>query len=212
MSARGCPSRCVETETDEVDDVTLPLMMALERLSPLERAAFLLHDVFGVDFDEVAKTIGTRPGRVPPARQPRPQPCPRRRARASTFRRSKGCEIAEAFFTASRNGDMAALRALLAEDVALHADGGGKQPAALEPVVGLDDVMKLQTALARCSPPTVAARALRLDQRPAGLRHVERRRHAADDRARIEDGQIVAIYIMRNPDKLGQVGRVTGLN
>jgi AhpD family alkylhydroperoxidase len=52
------PEPIVDTEEDDVDDVTPPLMVALERLSPLERAAFLLHDVFGVGFDEVAETIG----------------------------------------------------------------------------------------------------------------------------------------------------------
>ena len=58
ISAPGCRSRSSKTEDDEIDDVTLPLMMALERLSPLERAAFILHDVFGIGFDEVAETIG----------------------------------------------------------------------------------------------------------------------------------------------------------
>ena len=55
------PEPVVESGEDEPDDVTLPLLMALERLSPLERAAFLLHDVFGFDFEEVAATIGREP-------------------------------------------------------------------------------------------------------------------------------------------------------
>ncbi len=55
------PEPVVESAEDEIDDVTLPLLVALERLSPLERAAFLLHDVFGVGFDEIADTIGRDP-------------------------------------------------------------------------------------------------------------------------------------------------------
>ncbi|MGC1278385.1 MAG: sigma factor, partial [Xanthobacteraceae bacterium] len=55
------PEPVVESDQDEPDDITLPLMMALERLSPLERAAFLLHDVFGVGFDEIAATIDRDP-------------------------------------------------------------------------------------------------------------------------------------------------------
>src|SRR5471030_2000906 len=55
------PEPVVESAEDEIDDVTLPLLMALERLSPPERAAFLLHDVFGLDFEEVAATIGREP-------------------------------------------------------------------------------------------------------------------------------------------------------
>src|ERR1051326_953473 len=59
------PEPVVQADTDEVDDVTLPLLMALERLSPLERAAFLLHDVFSLDFEEAATTIGPDPSASP---------------------------------------------------------------------------------------------------------------------------------------------------
>ena len=70
-------SRWSRGEEAEEEDITLPLMLALERLSPLERAAFLLHDVFGVGFEEVAVTIRRDPGRLPEARRPRAGPCPR---------------------------------------------------------------------------------------------------------------------------------------
>ncbi len=86
------PEPVVETAQDEVDDVTLPLMLALERLSPLERAAFLLHDVFGVGFDEIAATIDRDAGGMPPARQPRAQPRPRR---AAAFRSAQGARPAD---------------------------------------------------------------------------------------------------------------------
>ena len=128
-------------EEDEEEDVTLPLMLALERLSPLERAAFLLHDVFGLGFDEVAATI-----------QRDPAACRQLAARARAHVREarprfqvekqRGLELAEAFFAASRSGDMKALGAMLAADVSVHADGGGKRPAAMEPIVGFDAVMK----------------------------------------------------------------------
>src|SRR6185295_4364072 len=119
------------------DELTLTLMLALERLSPLERAAFLLHDVFGVPFEEVAATI-----------QREPAACRQIAARARTHvqaarprfqvERQRGIELAEAFFTASRSGDMKALAAMLAADVSLHADGGGKRPAATAPIFGFD--------------------------------------------------------------------------
>ena len=110
------PEPVVELAEDEIDDVTLPLLMALERLSPLERAAFLLHDVFGLGFEEVAATIGREPAACRQlasrardhVRADRPRyPVPRER----------GLEIAQAFFAASRDGDMERLRALLAADV-----------------------------------------------------------------------------------------------
>src|SRR5262249_39381223 len=127
------PEPVVEEESEE--DVTLPLMLALERLSPLERAAFLLHDVFGLEFEEVATTI-----------QRDAAACRQLAARARTHIREArprfqvdkrhGLELAEAFFTASRSGDMKALGAMLAADVSVHSDGGGKRPAAMKPVLG----------------------------------------------------------------------------
>src|SRR5215467_12949028 len=99
-------------EEEDGADVTLPLMLALERLSPLERAAFLLHDVFGLEFEEVAATI-----------QREPAACRQLAARARAhvretrprFRvdKARGIELAEAFFAASRSGDMQELGALL---------------------------------------------------------------------------------------------------
>src|SRR5262249_50069737 len=100
------PDPVVEEEGEE--DVTLPLMLALERLSPLERAAFLLHDVFGLGFEEVGATIRRDPaacrqlaGRTRlHVREARPR---------FQVDKQRGLELAEAFFTASRNGDMKAL-------------------------------------------------------------------------------------------------------
>jgi RNA polymerase sigma-70 factor (ECF subfamily) len=133
-------------EEDSHEDVALPLMLALERLSPLERAAFLLHDVFGVEFDEVAMAIERDPAA-----------CRQLAARARTHVREarprfkvekqRGAEIAEAFFKASRNGDMKTLGDILRSDVSIHADGGGKRPAAMEAIVGLDAVMQAHAYL-----------------------------------------------------------------
>ena len=96
-----------------MEDVTLPLMIALERLSPLERAVFLLHDVFGLGFEDVAATI-----------QRDPVACRQLASRARTHVRDarprfkvekqRGLELAEAFFSASRSGDVKTLRAMLA--------------------------------------------------------------------------------------------------
>src|SRR6201996_3434354 len=139
------PDPVVEEEDDE--DVTLPLMLALERLSPLERAAFLLHDVFGLGFDEVATTIErdaascrqlAARSRVH-VREARPR---------YQVEKQRGLEIANAFFAASRSGDMTALAKMLTADVSMHSDGGGKRPAAFRVLFGLEDVMKVHTALA----------------------------------------------------------------
>jgi RNA polymerase sigma-70 factor (ECF subfamily) len=145
------PERMAEDEEDE--DVTLPLMLALERLSPLERAAFLLHDVFGLDFEKVAATIASDPAacRQLAARG-------RAHVRAGHPRyaveKQRGQEIAQAFFAASRSGDMTALGAMLAADVSLHSDGGGQRAAAVNAVLGLKPILRLHRVWACCSAST----------------------------------------------------------
>lgn len=189
-------------EEEEGEDVTLPLMLALERLSPLERAAFLLHDVFGLGFEEVAATI-----------QRDPATCRQLAARARTHVREarprfevakqRGLALAEAFFAASRSGDMNALGAMLAADVSVHADGGGKRPAALEPVLGFDSVMKLHEQLATRfrENSSKLVRAGFVNGLP-GFITLEADGELQTTALEIEDGKIAAIYVVRNPDKL----------
>lgn len=196
------PEPIVEAEDQEVDDVTLPLMLALERLSPLERAAFLLHDVFGVELDELAATIKREPAAV---RQLVSRARAHVRAERPRFplEREQGLEIANAFFAASRNGDMQKLQSLLASDVIAYADGGGKRPAAAAPVVGLDNVMKAHARLARLFAQS-KSRLVRfgLINGLPGFVTFEADDTLQTTALHIEDGKIVAIYVVRNPDKL----------
>lgn len=198
------PEPVVESGEDEMDDVTLPLLMALERLSPLERAAFLLYDVFGLGFEEVAATIERDEAACR-------QLASRARAHIRADRprfpvaKERGLEIAEAFFAASRNGQMERLRALLAADVTAYGDGGGKVTAHGPPVVGLDNVMRLFAAFL----PVFAkgtSRLLRygfINGLP-GFVTIEGGVLQTTALA-IEEDRIVAIYAMRNPDKLRHV-------
>ena len=188
-------------EQDEAD-VTLPLMLALERLSPLERAAFLLHDVFGLGFEEVAATIERDPAA-----------CRQLAARARThvrearqrFRveKQRGLELAQAFFTASRSGDMKALAAMLAADVSVHADGGGKRPAAMQPIIGFDAVMKAHESLAAHfrKNGSKLVRVGLINGLP-GFITLEADGELQTTALEIEDGKVAAIYVVRNPDKL----------
>lgn len=194
------PDPILEEEAD--DDVTLPLMLALERLTPLERAAFLLHDVFGLPFDEIAATIDRD---VVACRQLAARARNRVREARPRFQieKERGLEIARAFYEASRSGDMAALAELLAADVSVHADGGGKRPAALEPVLGFTEVMKLQAHLATIFAATVTklVRVGFINGLP-GFVSQEADGECSTTALDIEDGKIVAIYVVRNPDKL----------
>jgi RNA polymerase sigma-70 factor, ECF subfamily len=194
------PDPLVEEEEDQ--DVTLPLMLALERLSPLERAAFLLHDVFGLGFEEVAETI-----------QRDPATCRQLAGRARTHVREarprfqvekqRGLALAEAFFAASRSGDMKALGAMLAADVSLHADGGGKRPAATEPIFGIDAVMKVHEYLAARfrKNGSKLVRAGFVNGLP-GFITLEADGELSTTALEIADGKVAAIYVVGNPDKL----------
>ncbi len=194
------PEPIVEEEADE--DVTLPLMLALERLSPLERAAFLLHDVFGLGFEEVAATIGREEAA-----------CRKLAARARDHVREarprfkvekqRGLEIAQAFFAASRDGDMKALGAMLAADVSSHADGGGKRPAAMQPILGFDAVMKVFATLAGLfrEHRSQLVRVGFINGLP-GFVTLEADGELQATALDIEDGKVTAIYVVRNPDKL----------
>jgi RNA polymerase sigma-70 factor (ECF subfamily) len=189
-------------EEEDEEDVTLPLMLALERLSPLERAAFLLHDVFGLEFEEVAATIRRDPAAC---RQLAARARSHVREARPRFQVDKrhGIELAEAFFAASRHGDMKALGAMLAADVSVHADGGGKRPAAKRPITGFDAVMKAHEFLAaqfRKNGSTLV-RAGFVNGLP-GFVTREGDGELQTTALEIADGKIAAIYVVRNPDKL----------
>ena len=196
------PEPLVEDGDEDPDDITLPLMLALERLSPLERAAFLLHDVFGLGFEEVAATIGrdTAACRQLAARARGHVRAARPRYRMDAAR---GLEIANAFFTASRSGDMGALGAMLAQDVSLHSDGGGKRPATVRPALGFAQVMQVHKALGVLFGKygSTLLRTCRINGLP-GFVTREADGEIQTTALAIEDGRISTIYVMRNPDKL----------
>lgn len=188
-------------EEDLAEDVTLPLLLALERLSPLERAAFLLHDVFGESFAEVALVLDRNEAA-----------CRQLVLRARTHVRDarprfpinhhQGKAIANAFFEASQKGDMAQLSALLARDVQFHADGGGKRPAVARVLHGAAEFLRAQAALARLR--RARSELLRvttinglpgfITREPDGLLQTTA--------LLVEEGRIRAVYVTRNPDKL----------
>lgn len=189
-------------ESDSIDDITLPLMIALERLSPLERAAFLLHDIFGMSFDDVARSVDREPATC---RKLASRARSHLRAARPRFpvTRERGSEIAAAFFAASRNGDMDRLRSLLADDVTACTDGGGKVPASLYPLIGIARVMERHRQLARefSQSPSLLIHYAVIDGLP-GFVTVEGGGIVQTTALQIEREKITAIYITRNPDKL----------
>lgn len=191
-------------ETEPVEDVTLPLMLALERLSPLERAAFLLHDVFGESFEDIARSID-RDAAACRQLAARAREHVRSERRRYPVERDHGLAIAAAFFEASRAGDAGKLGALLAQDVRLHSDGGGKRPAAGRILAGAVEVLRGLSAtfrLRRGAPELIRQAFVNglpgyVTREPDGM--------VQTTALLIEAGRIKAIYVMRNPDKLRHV-------
>ena len=194
-----------DTASDYADDLSVTLMLALERLSPLERAAFLLHDVFDMDFAEVGETLGRN---AAACRQLAARARDHVRAARPRFRVSAedGAKVVDAFLAASRSGDAGGLARLLAESAVLYTDGGGKKIAALNPIYGRDRIVRFWTSVARKQQlhPVIGVRPAEVNGLP-GFVAVERdgtRQTVALD---LRDGTIAAIYIVRNPDKLHHV-------
>ncbi|HEY9233762.1 MULTISPECIES: RNA polymerase sigma factor SigJ [Phenylobacterium] len=192
---------------ERAEDVSVAFLLALERLSPLERAVFLLHDVFDEDYDAIAETLG----RTEPAVR---QLAARARAHVKdnrprfTVSQEEAAKLAAAFMAAAGQGDMKALSAVLAEDAVLVSDGGGKRKAALRPLVGREDVLDLLSRLAWRSGTDYVwplnLRAVRINGYPGVILEQE------DGLMTIafqpgEDGKLAAVYLVRNPDKLAHL-------
>lgn len=191
-----------QEDVDAPDDITLPLMMALERLSPLERAAFLLHDVFGMSFDDIAETLGREAATCRKLASRAREHIHADRPRYAVSKED-GRRIAEAFFNASRTGDMQTLRDLLAETVMAYSDGGGKAPASLAPLVGIEDVMKRHADMARdfAKTPSKFVRFANIDGLP-GFITLEAGGIVQTTALQIEGDKVVTLFVVRNPDKL----------
>jgi RNA polymerase sigma-70 factor (ECF subfamily) len=198
------PEPVVETDPlagrAAAEEVSMALMLALERLSPLERAAFLLHDVFGGGSEEVAATLGRTPAAVR-------QLAARARAHVKQARPrfpvtpEEGQRIAAAFRAAAEGGDAAALGRLLAADAVLRADGGGVVTAATKPVHGADRIARFFAGLGRKARLGTAHAPAWINGLPGYVTRF------ADGSVQtlaleIEAGLVRAVYVVRNPAKL----------
>lgn len=204
------PEPLIEPMTDDpverAEEVSIAFLLALERLSPLERAVFLLHDVFDEDYAEIAATLDRSEAAVRQlasrAREHIQDAKPR-----FAVDQEKAMKLAQAFMAASASADFKALSSLLAEDAIMVTDGGGKRKAALRVLVGREDIVGLMQALSwRTGGGYVANFSpARVNGLPGFILHL------SDGLAVMafepgDDGQIAAIYNVRNPDKLGHVG------
>jgi len=198
-----------DAQTELAEDLSVALLLALERLSPLERAAFLLHDVFDYSFAQVADTLGRNEAACRQlatrarahVREARPAGAIPARSAPSSID-PKHAELVSAFITASRSGDTAALTRLLASDARLVTDGGGKVSAALNVIEGPDRISAFLAGVVRKG--WTDDMSLRFDTINGlpGLLVTGSNGLVQTNAFEIENGVVKAIYIVRNPDKL----------
>ena len=188
---------------DMADSLSLAFLVLLEELDPLSRAVFLLHDVFGYEFPEVADMTGQSAANCR-------QLASRARRRVAQRRRrfdadeQQSYQLARRFVDACGTGDIGGLMALLAEDVVVWTDGGGKARAAPRPVLGAHRAARFLVGIAKTLSPEAVVELRSLNRQPGVV--------ISDDAGAtaavvldVSQGRIVAVRVVSNPDKLRAV-------
>jgi RNA polymerase sigma-70 factor (ECF subfamily) len=186
------------------ESVSMALLVVLESLTPPERSAFLLHDVFGYSFEQVAGIVGRSPQatRQLAARARRHVEAARPRYPATAAEQR---QLLEAFLTAASSGDVEALLALLDPDVEYRSDGGGRVPAAGQVLRGAERVASALAAMAAHYRGALEAAVVDVNGTPGLL--VEGEGTVSVVALTVDAGRIRAIDVIRNPDKLRHLAR-----
>jgi RNA polymerase sigma-70 factor (ECF subfamily) len=201
------PEPIVEDEVvrhaETADSLSLTFLHLLEKLSPIERAVFLLREVFDYPYDDVARIVGKSPANCRQILVRAHAHVAEGRKRFDVSREERD-EVARRFLQAWEEGDTDALVAVLAPDVTLYGDGGGKVPSIAAPLVGAVRVAK---ALVGWGPRMVARmgytyRPTTLNGEPGIVFHAADGRVAGVEVLEIADGRVVAVRSVINPDKL----------
>jgi hypothetical protein len=188
------------------ENISIALLTVLETLGPVERAVFVLHEVFETPYDEIAEVVAKTPAAVRQIAHRARDHVAARRPRMQVDRAQQE-EILERFMAAVTTGDIPALLEVLAPDVVLIADGGGLVPAARKPLLGGEAVVAFLARVADLS--GLMAATTRFNGMPGARFDV-----AGDVTAVslvIEDHLITRIYAIRNPNKLRRLGEVAEL-
>ncbi len=197
-----------ERSAELADSVSMAALLLLERLSPLERAVFVLREVFGFGFGEVASAVGRSEAACRQLAVRARRHMDAGRPRFETDRRERE-KLAARFFGALREGDVEGLRELLAADVQLVGDGGGKAPQLARAVIGADNVARLLASyfpwLIRID---VTWEPHEVNGQPGAIVRDRDGKVLSTMALDVLDGRIQAIRSVQNPDKLGHVGPV----
>ena len=191
------------------DSLSLAMLVLLESLSPEQRAVLLLHDVFDYGYPEIAGIVGKSEDNVRQLATRARKHVEQRRPRFQTTREQRD-ELAQRFFAAAEQGDLAGLEALLAADVELTGDGGGKVPALARAMRGRNRVARLLINWFRVADrlPGVSLRRVEVNGGPGALYLDAEQRLMGVVALDISGGQITSISSIVNPDKLTHLGPI----
>jgi RNA polymerase sigma-70 factor, ECF subfamily len=191
--------------TAELDDsLSMAFLVLLESLSPVERAVFLLREVFDYEYAEIASLVGKSEANCRQIARRARQSVAARRPRFESSPEQED-RLMGSFLRASLGGDMEALIALLSEDVTLYSDGGGKTQAALRPIYGSDRVARFLAGILRKAPPDLAVRQTRVNGRPGFVGYFGDGTPQSVVTIDVAEGSITAIRLVVNPEKLANV-------
>jgi RNA polymerase sigma-70 factor (ECF subfamily) len=191
------------------DSLSLAMLVLLESLSPEQRAVLLLHDVFDYDHAQIAEIVGKSEDNVRQLASRARRHVEQRRPRFQTTREQQE-ELATRFFSAAEQGDLAGLEAMLASDVSLTGDGGGKVPALAEVLRGRSRVANtlITFSRTRASMEGASIRRVEINGGPGALILDGQQRLIGVWALEIADGQIRSVSSIVNPDKLAHLGPV----
>jgi RNA polymerase sigma-70 factor (ECF subfamily) len=202
------PYQDPERSAELADSVSMAALLLLERLSPLERAVFVLREVFGFGFPEVASAVGRSEAAVRQLGVRARRHMEAGRPRFETDRRERE-KLAAQFFSALSEGDVDGLQELLAADVQLAGDSGGKTPALARSIIGAEKVARVLAAifpwLTRID---VTLEPREVNGQPGAIFRDRDGKVLFALALDVLDGQIQAIRSVSNPDKLGHMGPV----
>ena len=198
-----------QSAAELADDLSFALLVALERLTAPERAAFLLHDVFDTPYGEIGATLERSEAACRKLVSRARRALRANREAEPDVSKSEHRRLLEGFVEAAATGDVDAFRALLADDVVAYTDGGGRVAAALNPIFGADKVTRFILSLARKRlerGAQVRTEMVTLNGLPGLELFVD---ESLDQTLSLEvhGGRVQRLFIVRNPDKLGAVAR-----
>ena len=195
-------------QAEMADSLSLAFLVLLESLSPEQRAVFLLHDVFDYGYGEVAEIVGKSEATARQLATRARRHVDEQRPRYDSSREERA-ELARRFFAAAQEGDVASLESLLADDVVLHGDGGGKVPALARALFGRGRVARTLRAWFKQGEKVLdpGVREVEVNGQPGALLTAAGR-VVSVMALEIADGRVQGIRSIVNPDKLGHVGEV----